>query len=286
MPEGEGAAGEGLFVPPGHYHSPIVCWEEVEADARSVFGRHPLEVPGVDLRLDEQLALLEELAKYSDELCFPKAPTPGHRYYYENGGYSYGDAIFLYAMLRHLRPRRLVEVGSGYSSAATLDTNERFLDFEVRCTFVDPSPGLLRSLLKPGDLERVEVVEARVQDVDLGLFAQLDWNDVLFVDSSHVSKTGSDVNFLVFEVLPRLRPGVVVHFHDVFAGFEYPREWVRQGRSWNEAYLLRAFLQYNRCFRVLLHNNLLWHLRPEVVEGSFPLVAENPGASLWIERVD
>jgi predicted O-methyltransferase YrrM len=273
-------------VPPGHYHSPIACWEEVEADALAVFGRHPLEVPGVELRLDEQLALLEELAKYSEELCFPKMPTPGHRYFYENGGYSYGDAIFLYAMLRHLRPRRLVEVGSGYSSAATLDTNERFLDFEVRCTFVDPSPGLLRSLLKPGDLDRVEVVEARVQDVDPALFAQLDWNDVVFVDSSHVSKTGSDVNFLVFEVLPRLRPGVVVHFHDVFAGFEYPREWVSQGRSWNEAYLLRAFLQYNRCFRVLLHNNLLWQLRPEVVEGSFPLVAENPGASLWIERVD
>ena len=132
----------------------------------------------------------------------------------------YADAIFLHAMLRHLRPRRLIEIGSGYSSAVTLDTNEHFLGGSLECSFVEPYPELLLGLMKPGDHERVRVIPQRLQDVPLELFDELGADDVLFVDSTHVAKAMSDVNRLFFEILPRLKPGTFVHIHDVFYPFD------------------------------------------------------------------
>jgi len=118
------------------------------------------------------------------------------------------------------------------------------------------------------------------------VFEQLDENDIFFLDSSHVSKTGSDVNYLIFEILPALKPGVLVHIHDILYPFEYPEEWVlKERRSWNESYLLRAFLQYNSAFEIVYWNNFVWHRMHEELGGLMPLCLENEGGSIWLRRM-
>jgi predicted O-methyltransferase YrrM len=186
-------------------------------------------------------------------------------------------------LFRHLRPRRVIEVGSGLSSALMLDIADRSSE-EIDFVFIEPFAGRLKSLLRSEDLERRELIEKRVQDVPVERFETLRGNDVLFIDSSHVTKIGSDVNYLLFEVIPRLQPGVVVHFHDVFWPFEYPLRWIENGHAWNEAYLLRAFLQYNKTFAVLLFNNLIGTVCADFLAARMPLVLTDRGGSLWLQN--
>ena len=266
--------------PPGHFYSPTPAWDAVARDAERIF-RRTRALPGIDLREDAQVALFHELAKFYSEL--PYGTRDDVRYTFDNANFGHGDAVVLYAMLRHLRPRRVVEIGSGYSSAVILDTNELFLDGAAECTFVDPAPELLQSLLHPGD--RAHILGRRVQDVPLETFTALEANDVLFVDSSHVLKTGSDVNYILFEILPRLRSGVVVHFHDVFHPFEYPRSWVCDlGLAWNEVHAVHAFLLYNSAFEIAFFNDYLGYAHEELFRAAMPVFLTNPGGSLWIVR--
>lgn len=272
------------FVPPGHFYSPIPAIAEVQRDHARLFRDPVRTLPGIALRERQQLDLLAGFKGYYAELCFPEEKVPGQRYFYKNNFYSYSDAIFLYFMLRHLRPRRVVEVGSGFSSCVTLDTNDRFLGGDVRCTFIEPYPDRLLSLLEPGDASRIEIVRQRLQDVPLEPFLELQAGDILFIDSTHVAKIGSDVNYIFTEILPGLVPGVHVHFHDVFYPFEYPAEWVYDGRAWSEAYLLRAFLSFNRDFAIVLFNTFLEHFHREMFAAEFPLCLRNTGGSIWIRR--
>lgn len=272
------------FVPPGHFYSPIPAWEELRADEARIFGEIPRSLPGMELREEEQLALLREFTAFYRELPFPKQSAPGFRYHFENPAFSYSDAILLHCMLRHLRPRRMIEVGSGYSSCMTLDTNERFLGGELDATFIEPHPELLRSLLAQGDEAKIRVIPSRLQDVALREFDALGAGDVLFIDSTHVSKFGSDVNRIVFEILPRLAAGVYVHFHDVFFPFEYPQKWIQQRRAWNELYLLRAFLQFNPNFRIVLMNSFAQRFHEPFFREHLPLCLERPGGSLWLRK--
>lgn len=272
-----------MWVPPGHYYSPIPPIDEVRADDARIFAI-PDSIAGVDLHDAEQVALLETIATFYPEIPFPETKRRGLRYAFENPAYSYADAIFLYGMIRQLKPARIIEVGSGYSSSAMLDTNDRFFGGGIQFTFIDPYPETLHSVLRPSDSESVRIVPSRVQDVDLALFAELAANDILFIDSTHVSRTGSDVNHLFFEVLPRLRPGVYVHFHDIFYPFEYPRFWVYEGRAWSEAYLLRAFLTNNDSFSIQVWNDYLAHFHREKLQALMPACLKNTGASIWIKR--
>lgn len=277
-------ASERLWVPPGHYYSPIPSPEDVEAYRLRAEHPVPQSLPGIDLRLDAQLHLLSQLRRFAADQPFAPEPRAGLRYYFENGVFEYGDAMFLYCLLRHLRPRRVVEVGSGFSSAVMLDTAELFLDSSTRLTFVEPWPDRLLTLVKPRDLERAVLIREKVQCVDPALFQELESGDVLFVDSTHIARLGSDVNHYVFEILPHLKPGVVVHFHDVFYPFDYPVAWFEEGRAWNEAYLLRAFLSFNPTYEVLLFNDLVARRQPDVLKRDFPLCVKNTGASLWLRR--
>lgn len=272
-------------IPPGHFYSPIPAPEEIDRDAGRLFNRWPRDLPGVNLNEDKQLALLSHLSAYYAELPFSEHKAKDRRYFFENPMYSYSDAICLYGMIRHVRPRRIVEVGSGHSSCVMLDTNERFFKSSIRCTFIEPHPERLLSLLAPEDKDRIELVTSRVQDVDIARFRDLESNDVLFVDSSHVVKVGSDVNYIVSEVLPALRVGVYVHFHDIFYPFEYPREWIETGRYWTEGYLLRAFLAYNSAFEIVLFNTFLEHFHRDRFVAQMPLCLRNEGGSIWIRRI-
>ncbi|MGL6094742.1 MAG: class I SAM-dependent methyltransferase, partial [Fimbriiglobus sp.] len=238
------------WVPPGHYYSPVVDPDEIRSRAATLFAPPPAGLPGIDLNVARQRELYEEFARYYAEQEFPRSLIPGHRYYSKNDWFPYFDAFALHGMIRHARPRRLIEVGSGFSTCVSLDAIERHMPGEVEMTFVEPNPERLLSLLTPEEVARIRLLRTGVQDVPLAEFERLAANDILFIDSTHVSKAGSDVNFLFFDVLPVLKPGVLIHVHDIFFPFEYPKEWLFEGRSWNENYLVRAFLTHNPAYQI------------------------------------
>ncbi|MBM3853799.1 MAG: class I SAM-dependent methyltransferase [Verrucomicrobia bacterium] len=271
------------FFPPGHFYSPLPSRDEVNEALARGGGGPPF--PGIDLNESGQLARLEKFAGWYAEQPWPEQAAPGWRFHLDNNSYGHFDAIMLYGMLREARPRRVIEVGSGFSSAAMLDLNERVFAGAMQFTFIDPDMNRLRPLLRPEDEQRVTLIERRVQEVPLETFATLADNDVLFIDSSHVSKIGSDVNRLYFEVLPALAPGVLIHIHDVAGNFEYPREWFEEGRAWNEQYLLRAFLMHNTAYRIELFTGWLFNTRHEWFRLHMPLCARGGGGQLWLRKL-
>jgi predicted O-methyltransferase YrrM len=196
--------------------------------------------------------------------------------------YEAVDAAIYHSLLRHLRPRRVLEVGSGYSTAVALDTIEAHgLDTVVEC--IEPNPERLQGRLRPGD--DVHLRQQLVQDVPVEVFIELEAGDFLFIDSTHVVKAGSDVVWTTLQVLPRLKPGVVVHIHDMFWPMEYPDRWLRQRRDWSEIYLIHAFLAGNPAWRVLFFNDQALLAHPEVAAEYFPdLPGHRPGG-LWLEKI-
>ena len=274
-----------LFVPPGHFYSPIPSLEYVKENKKKVFSCIPEEVPGVDLRKTEQLSLLHTLKQYYSELPFPVKKKDNLRYFFDNPAYSYSDAIFLYSMIRYAKPKRIIEVGSGYSSCVTLDTNELFFDNSIDITFIEPFPELLLSLINDDDQKQTHLVLSNLQDVDIEVFKKLKSNDILFIDSSHVVKFQSDVNYIFSDILPVLGEGVYIHFHDIFYPFEYKKEWILENRAWNEIYFLRTFLQYNYAFQIEIHNRYLAHFHSQYLEENMPLCLEKLGASIWLRKV-
>lgn len=253
------------WVTPGHFYSPISSAADVDRALR-----WNADLAGIDLRATHQLALWREL-------MFDGIPE--HRYRAGNGMYDRADAAVYQAVVRRFAPATVVEVGSGFSTAALLDAADRFLpQLTVRC--IEPYPQRLLGLLEAGD--RIDLIESPVQDVPIDVFTSLAPDDVLFIDSTHVAKAGSDVVWLFSRVLPRLTPGVLVHVHDIAWPFEYPADWLREGRNWNEAYLLRAFLCHNTAWRIEFFSSWFWHDNPELVP--VDLRWERPG-SIWLRRV-
>jgi hypothetical protein len=275
-----------VFFPPGHYYSPIPSQREVRARERAIWGAPPRKLRSIELNEERQVALFKEFKKYYKAIPFGDSPKDGLRYYFKNDWFGYGDAVVLYCMIRHVKPKRIIEIGSGFSSAVILDTNDLFFDGTIGCTFVEPNPERLFSLLKDSDRGRHSVIPTQLQNVDLALFTQLSANDILFVDSSHVAKVDSDVNRVFFDILPILGGNVIVHFHDVFYPFEYPKEWVYEGRAWNEDYMLRAFLQYNKAFQVEFFNTFFAYFYRDLLLGDMPLCLNDPGGSIWLKKVD
>ena len=269
-----------LFAP-GHFYSPVPDLAEIEQRADQLFSS-ARELPGIDLRAAAQLELFGTLAALAREAPLPAVPGTTGRYGVENPNYGIGDASMLQAMLRHLQPSQYLEVGSGYTTALALDTNERFLDGKMSLTAIEPHPEVLEAVLRPGD--PVEIIAEPVQFVPIERFRRLGDGDVLFLDCSHVLKTGSDVQHLYTNVLPVLAPGVCVHVHDIFWPFECLRHWVEAGRAWNEAYLLHAFLLFNGAFEILLWNHYLALEHPGSVEAELPAMLETPGGAIWLRR--
>ena len=271
-------------VPPGHFYSPIADPKEVDQFAAQVFNQDRRTLPAINLRENEQMELLQALSVYYPELPFAETKQEGLRYYYGNDLYCHCDAILLYSMIRHFRPRKIIEAGSGFSSSVILDTNDRFMDGTVRVELIEPYPDRLYSLMTPNDRASVVVHEKKLQEMPLDYFETLEANDILFIDSSHVSRVASEVNFYMFEILPRLKPGVLIHIHDIFNGFEYPRQWIDAGKSWSEAYLLRAFLEYNHAFDVILFSTYLARFHEDFFREKMPLCLKNTGGSIWLRK--
>ena len=237
--------------PDGHFYSPVVDPDEIRRQEDRIWPDQPL-MPGVDLRGEEQRRFIhEQIDKYYGDFDYPvdqAGCVEEYDFFLKNGLYEQLDPVALFTMLRKYEPKRMIEVGSGFSSLLTADVNRRWFDNRLEFACIEPYP---REFLKKGVPGIEHLIESKVEDVDLRLFDTLRPNDILFIDSSHVCKTGSDVNFLYFEVIPRIRPGVLIHIHDIFFPHEYPRDWVvDENRSWNEQYLLRAMLMFSEAFEV------------------------------------
>jgi hypothetical protein len=272
--------------PNGHYYSPVCLINDIKERELAIWKNRDVEgIQGIKLRTNEQIKLVEQFTKYYNEIPFKDEKQLGIRYNFINNYYSYTDCIILYSMIRHFKPNRIIEIGSGYSSAIMLDVNELFFDNQMNLIFIDPYPERLFSLITENDELKTTIIESDVQLVSLEVFSALEPGDILFVDSTHVSKTGSDVNYILFEILPILKKGVLIHFHDIFYPFEYPKEWAFKGFNWNECYLLKAFLMNNDKFEIRLFADYL-HLHHKNSFSDLPLCYRNYGGNLWIEKIN
>ncbi len=276
-----------LFVPPGHFFSPIADPSEAAAHLRQIEPQMLRDsLPDIEIDRLQMAAKWRELVPMMKSAPFGESPGNGLRYTFVNPTYSWGDGSILHAMLRLYLPNHYVEIGSGWSSVCALDTLERYHPGKCDLTFIEPYPQLLKELL--GDsptVNRVQVLDSPVQQVPTSAFEVLQSGDILFIDSTHVLRTGSDVCFELFEILPRLPSGVLVHFHDMFWPFEYPWSWaVEENRSWNELYAVRCFLANNSAWRILMFNDYLARFERRLIEETYPTFYKNSGGALRIQK--
>ena len=227
--------------------------------------------------LDEWRSLAPFFRELND---IPRTATAG--FYWDNWFFPNLDAFVYYGLVRRLRPKRVVEIGSGFSThiaARALRTNG---SGELHVIEPYPASHLLEVV---GDLASFH--RQRVQDMPFEFFASLAAGDLLFIDSSHVSKVGSDVNHILFEIIPRLTAGLALHFHDIFLPHEYPKDWIlARNWAWNEQYLLLAFLMGNANYRPLIANQVLLNGHEETLRRDLCGLDVGPlsGGSLWIQH--
>ncbi|MEW4567719.1 class I SAM-dependent methyltransferase [Tautonia sp. JC769] len=265
----------GLHALPVHFYKPVPDTRLLGDD---LWTRRS-DLVGVDMNEAGQLAFLDRFrTDYQSEF---EQLEPGR-----GGAPDWG---VLYCMIRHFKPRRVIEVGSGVSttvSAMTLLRNQKETGIEARFTAIEPYP---LPFLTDGMPGLSELRRSTLQEIPLSEFEALEANDILFLDSSHVLKVGSDVQYAFLEILPRLRPGVVVHVHDIFFPYEYPRKLAFEFQSfWNEMYLLQAFLAFNAAFEVLWSSSYLHHLHPDALRETFPRYSPAGGtpSSFWMRRIE
>lgn len=269
-------AREPLFAPPGHFYSPIVSRSDAERarEQRAVMALND----GIRLRENAQVEMAHRLGPHWSRF------SASWRRYTNNEMFGTSDGAVYYSVLHALRPQRIVEVGSGFSSAIALDVRDETLP-RLDLTLIEPYPERLISLLSAADQATLDLHRLAVQDVPIEIFDSLSDGDILFIDSTHVSKSGSDVNWLYFRVLPRLKPGVWVHIHDIFYPFEYVDQWLAERRSWNEAHLLRAFLSFNSVYQIEFFSSWIWQEHPELVTQYLPGCETAHPGSIWLRRV-
>jgi hypothetical protein len=276
----------GFNLTPNHYYSPIPNVARLDPklwDSRSA-------MTGIDLRAESQLKFLNEVcSRFRREYeQFPRQRTSvPHQFYLENGAYEKVDAEVLHCMMRHYRPRRVIEIGSGCSTlvtAAALELNRAEGSAPCHFTAIEPYPTPVFRHRIPS---LTELLQLPLENVDPALFGELSENDVLFIDSTHVVRCGSDVNRIYLDILPRLKPGVIVHVHDIFLPAEYPKHWVFEEHVfWTEQYLLQAFLAFNREFEVLWSGSYMHMEHSSELARHMPSYRNDgwPG-SFWMRRI-
>jgi hypothetical protein len=272
-----------VHYPPGHFYSALLDVKSLGPNDANLRFDGAEWWEHVNLRHDEQRLYYEDLLDRFPFLPFPSRKNDSYRYFTDNGWFQVSDAFTLSGIIRKEKPSKIVEVGSGFSSAVMLDTLSQ-THASAALTLIEPYPDRLYSLLSPDDRSSLTVLAQQVQDVPLSVFDQLEAQDLVFIDSSHVAKIGSDVSHILLRILPRLKPGVIVHFHDIFYPYSYPIAWIREGRAWNESLFLRAFLVGNSQFQLLAFNSYAAHSFPEVFRDRFPAFLDDEGASIWIRK--
>ena len=273
---------------PGHYYSPIVEPLEYIEQQKKVYSSPGFIPAEINFNEERQLRILQSFVPFYAQMPFGETAKNGSRFSFDNEFFNYSDAITLYSMMRLYKPKRIIEIGSGFSSALILDTNENFPDISAALTFIEPNAERLYANLKVKENEKVNVLEQKIQDVDPAVFSMLESGDFLLIDTSHVSKSGSDVNHIYFNILPYLNKGVKIHIHDIFFPFEYPEKWVvEEKRSWNEIFLLRSFMAFNNSFEILFFNDYIQKKQTVFLEKTMPLFLKRKSTvcgGIWIEK--
>lgn len=283
----------GWHIVPNHFYDPIPDTSQLPD---SLWER-PSEMIGIDQNIEAQAALLEEVAGYLKEYqaIGTEGPAPA---------FAGIDGAMLYSLIRRLKPRRMIEIGSGASTLLSLLALERNREDASRegggratqdAQAEDPAAQGEFTAIEPYPSDAVRealrgkgtLIAERVENLPLAHFEALGEGDILFIDSSHSVKIGSDVLYEILEILPRLRKGVHIHIHDIFLPYHYPKDWVK-GRKifWTEQYLLQAFLACNRDFEILWSPGSLWQRMPERLTGHFPGYdpLRQPAGSFWMRR--
>jgi len=270
---------------PGHYYSAIV-------DPTSIRGYVEREraagldgLLGINVNNEDMTTLWNDLLQDFARIPFPIDRHDSFRYYFNNGYFSYGDCISLWMQFAAFKPKQVIEIGSGFSSAGMLDISQ-VMGLNTTFRFIEPYPDRLKELLKPTDFTRCALDERAVQDVPISTFKTLQANDILFIDSTHVLKTGSDVHHELFNILPELNSGVIIHFHDIQFPFEYPDSWIfEENKSWNEIYAIRLLLMYNNSFKIVFWGSMFAALNRQLIAATCPKFLYNTGGSLWLKKL-
>jgi predicted O-methyltransferase YrrM len=255
-----------------HYYQPLI--NPKKHLTKSL--RSERSLPGIDFNIIEQLQILKKF-NYNEELLkIPLNNNGEGRYYYNNTLYSSGDAEYLYNMIRLYKPKRIIEIGSGFSTLIAreaISMNSHY-DPEYHCRHICIEPNM-SSLLK---IAEIELINEKVENIDLSLFTSLESNDILFIDSSHIIRPQGDVLLEYLEVLPVLKSGVLVHLHDIFTPRDYLDDWIYERHSlWNEQYILEAFLNFNSEFRIIGALNYLAHNHTAQLADKCPMFALKKG---------
>ncbi len=273
-----------MFVPAGHFYSPIVDQDFVKPRWEGLYSQ-AAGAEGIDLNEQAQIDFLADIKRTAAKLPFAEHKTEGLRFHYENNAFMHGDAIVYASMIEKYRPKRITEIGAGFSSALALDVCDRLEGYAPEIHFIDPYPQLAHDLVGENKSDKRKITGAFIQDVDPSTFDVLEAGDFYFMDTTHVVKTGSDVLYHFEKVLPRLKSGVILHLHDIYFPFEYPPQWVFDTKfSWNELYYFRAFLVNNPDYEVIYYNSFMTHKHHEKTLDASPLFARNGGASFWFRK--
>jgi hypothetical protein len=280
----------GCLPLPVHYYSPVP--DLTDLNNRQVWTRRS-NLPGIEWNMAEQLALLALIGgRFGGECNWPPAPTGDPmQYYTENNSFIFGCAAGTHCMIRYSLPGHVIEIGSGYSSLVingALELNARDISRSCEYTIIDPYP---QQFINPGLSRLNKLMGQRVETVNPVVFQQLQANDILFIDSGHTVRIGSDVNFLILEILPLLNPGVIIHFHDIPMPYEYPAAYYTNPAFrmlWTESYLLQAFLCHNNQFRILLALDCIMREHLPEFKQAFchydPAIYHNGSGSFWIQK--
>ena len=276
----------GFHVLPVHYYSPI-------PDTR-ILRRKPelwsreLPLDALDLNVNEQKKLLETIYRhFSDEyMAFPLEKTSDPtQYYLNNGSFGFVSGQMHYGIIRHFKPKKVIEIGSGYSTLASLAALRKNAEEGYQNEFItiDPYPPLV---IKNDTQGIKQLIPKKVEDIDIEFFDRLSENDILFIDSRHTVKIGGDVNFLILEVLPRLKKGVIVHIHDIQFPYEYSKSYaLKEHLFWEEQYIVQAFLMYNNSFKILWCASYMHYKYPELLTQYFSQYPKNRvPTSIYIQK--
>ena len=242
-------------------------------------------LPGIDWNIAGQLKILSEFS-FSQELAdIPQKKVNTLDFYLNNGAFESGDAQYWYQIIRSIKPKRIFEVGSGNSTLMAIKAIRRNheQDSDYKCKHVCIEPYEMPWLEETG----VSVVRKKIEDVELAFFSELEKNDILFIDSSHIIRPQGDVLFEYLELLPTLNKGVIVHVHDIFSPKNYPKEWLEDMvRFWNEQYLLEAFMSHNSSWKIIGSLNFLHHNYYEKLKSVAPfLTPDREPGSFYIQKI-
>lgn len=263
-----------------HYYEPLI------ANSKNISKEYDnaRNLPGIDFNIEKQLEILNSFNFQNELKNFSKNEKNGIDFFYNNPSFGPGDFEYTYSLIRKIKPQKIIEVGSGYSTRIILNAMEMNNKNNYSCelTCIEPyEKHLIKNL-------PVEIFEKKIEDVDVNYFKKLDKNDILFIDSSHIIRPEGDVVYEILNILPELNHGVIIHFHDIFTPYNYPKRWISNFVLWNEQYLLESFLTENSKFEIIGSLNFLKQNFWKEFSSKFPIISKNensiPG-SFWIRKI-